>query len=118
MSLDQHHKLKQGTNAFALKIIRMGQALPRSREADVIGRQVLRSATSIAANYRSAGRGRSKAKFTAKLGIAIEEEDETVLWLELLADRGIVKSSSLRGLLNEANQVLALFAASWRTLKR
>jgi len=118
MSLDQHHQLKQRTKAFALKIIRMSQALPRSREADVIGRQVLRSATSIAANYRSAGRGRSKAKFTAKLGIVIEEADETVLWLELLAESGIVKSSRLRGLLDEANQLLALFAASWRTLKR
>jgi four helix bundle protein len=86
MSLEQHQQLKQRTKAFALRIIRMTQALPRSREADVIGRQVLRSATSIAANYRAAGRGRSKAEFAAKLGIVIEEADETVLWLELLAE--------------------------------
>ncbi len=117
MSLDRHHELKQRTKSFALRIIRMTQALPRSREADVIARQVLRSATSIAANYRAAGRGRSKAEFTAKLGIVIEETDETVLWLELLAESGIVKPARLRDLLDEANQLLALFAASWRTLK-
>jgi len=95
----------------------MTQALPRSREADVIARQVLRSATSIAANYRAAGRGRSKAEFTVKLGVVIEETDETVLWLELLIESGIVKPARLRDLLDEANQLLALFAASWRTLK-
>jgi four helix bundle protein len=118
MSLDRHHQLKERTKAFALRVIRMTQALPRTREADVIARQVLRSATSVAANYRAAGRGRSKAEFTAKLGTVIEEADETVLWLELLGESGIIKLSRLQGLLNEANQLLALFAASWRTLKR
>lgn len=117
MGLEQHQELKQRTKAFALRIIRMTQALPRNRAADVIARQVLRSATSIAANYRAAGRGRSKAEFTAKLGVVIEEADETVLWLELLAEAGIVKPARLRDLLDEANQLLALFAASWRTLK-
>lgn len=118
MSLDQHRQLKQRTKTFALRVIRMTQALPRSREADVISRQVLRSATSIAANYRAAGRGRSRAEFTAKLGIVIEEAEETVLWLELLGESGIIKPSRLRDLLDEANQLLALFAASWRTLKQ
>ena len=118
MTLDQHQQLKQRTKTFALRVIRKTQALPRSREADVIGRQVLRSATGIAANYRAAGRGRSRAEFTAKLGVVIEEADETVLWLELLSDAGIMKPSRLRELLDEANQLLALFAASWRTLKR
>ena len=118
MSLDQHQKLKQRTKAFALRVIRLTQALPRSREADVLGRQILRSATSVAANYRAAGRGRSKAEFAAKLGIVIEEADETVLWLELLCESGIIKPSRLQNLLDEANQLLALFAASWRTLKQ
>jgi|ERR1051326_6386189 four helix bundle protein len=117
MGLEQHQQLKQRTKAFALRIIRMTQALPRSREADVIARQILRSATSIAANYRAAGRGRSKAEFIAKLGIVIEETDETVLWLELLVESGIRKAAKLRALLDEANQLLALFAASWHTLK-
>lgn len=117
MGLEQHQQLKQRTKVFALRIIRMTQALPRNREADVIGRQILRSATSIAANYRAAGRGLSRAEFKAKLGIVIEEADETVLWLELLAESGIVKAARLRDLLDEANQLLALFAASWQTLK-
>jgi four helix bundle protein len=64
-----------------------------------------------------AGRGRSKAEFTAKLGIVIEEADETVLWLELLGESGIIKPSRLRDLLGEANQLLAIFAAAWRTLR-
>ena len=76
------------------------------------------SATSVAANYRAAGKGRSKAEFTAKLGIVIEETDETVLWLELLGESGIIQPSRVTDLLDEANQLLALFAASWRTLKR
>jgi four helix bundle protein len=117
MGLKQHQELKQRTKAFALRVIRMTQALPRSREADVIARQVLRSATSIAANYRAARRGRSKAEFTAKPGIVIEETDETVLWLELLCESGLVKPARLEDLLSEANQLLAIFAASWRTLK-
>ena len=118
MGLEQHQQLKQRTKMFALRIIRMTQALPRSREADVIARQILRSATSVAANYRAAGRGRSKAEFIAKLGVVIEEADETVLWLELLVESGIMKATKLHALLNEANQLLALFAASWNTLKR
>jgi four helix bundle protein len=118
MGLEQHQQLKQRTKTFALRIIRMTQALPRTREADVIGRQVLQSATGIAANYRAAGRGRSKAEFTAKLGVVIEETDETVLWLEFLSESGIVKPARLQDLLDEANQLLALFAASWRTLKQ
>src|SRR5690348_14216309 len=118
MPLDQHQQLKQRTKSFALRIIRMTQALPRTREADVIGRQILRSATSVAANYRAAGRGRSKAEFTAKMGVVIEEADETVLWLELLAESGIVRPSRLQDLNDEANQLLAVFAASWRPLKQ
>ena len=118
MTLDQHQQLKERTKAFALRVIRMTQALPRTREADVIGRQILRSATSIAANYRAAGRGRSKAEFTAKLCVVIEETDETVLWLEFLSDSGIVKASRLRDLLAEANQLLAIFSASWRTIRK
>lgn len=108
MGLEQHQQLKLRTKAFALRIIRMTQALPRNRKADVLARQVLRSATSIAANYRAAGRGRSKAEFTAKLGIVIEEADETVLWLELLAESGTAKAARLSDLHDEGNQLLAI----------
>lgn len=83
----------------------------------MIGQQILRSATSIAANYRSAGRSRSKAEFVAKIGVVVEEADETVLWLELLADSGILSLAKLGNLLDEANQLVAIFAASRRTVR-
>ncbi len=95
----------------------MSQALPTTRAANVINSQILRSATSIAANYRAVGRARSKAEFVAKLGVVVEETDETVLWLELLAESGIVKSTKLRGLLDEANQLLSIFSASRKTAR-
>src|SRR6266481_9878283 len=90
MSLEKHLELKTRTKAFALRVIRMSQALPKTREANVITNQILRSATSMAANYRAAGRARSKAEFLSKLGIVIEETDETVFWIELLEESGIV----------------------------
>lgn|ERR1700682_1961421 len=117
MSIDKHHELRARTKAFALRVIRMSQALPRTREANVIGQQILRSATSVAANYRAAGRSRSKAEFVSKIGVVIEEADETVFWLEILADSGIVKPAKLASILDEANQLLAIFAASRRTAK-
>ncbi len=117
MSVDKHHELRTRTKAFALRVIRMSQALPKTREANVIGSQILRAATSTAANYRAAGRSRSKAEFIAKIGVVIEEADETVFWLELLVDSGIVPAAKLEPMLDEANQLLAIFAASRRTAK-
>jgi len=95
----------------------MTQAMPSNREANVISNQILRSATSMAANYRAVGRARSTAEFIAKLGVVIEESDETVFWLELLGESGIVKPEKLRDILAEANQLLAIFSASRRTAK-
>ena len=117
MSLDKHQELRKRTKDFALRIIRMSQVIPTNREANVISRQILRSATSMAANYRAVGLARSKAEFIAKLGIVIEEADETVFWLELLSDSGIVKEKKLRELLAEANQLLLIFSASRGTAK-
>ena len=117
MSVDKHHELRARAKAFALRIIRMSQALPRTREANVMCQQILRSATSMAANYRAAGRSRSKAEFVAKLGVVIEEADETVFWLEMLADSGLVRPRKLEKLQAEANALLAIFAASRRTAK-
>ncbi|HEV3038667.1 MAG TPA: four helix bundle protein [Candidatus Angelobacter sp.] len=117
MGLEKHQELKERTKRFALRIIRMSQALPRNREANAISNQILRSATSVAANYRAAGRARSRAEFVAKLGVVIEEADETVFWLELLAEANIVKPERLRDLLDEGNELLAIFAASRRTAK-
>jgi four helix bundle protein len=117
MSIDKHLELRTRTKAFALRVIKMSQALPRVRAANVIAQQVLRSATSMAANYRAVGRARSKAEFVAKLGIVVEESDETVFWLELLVDSGIVPETKLRELMNEANQLLSIFSSSRRTAK-
>jgi four helix bundle protein len=117
METDKHQELRTRTKQFAPRVIRMSQALPRSREANVLGQQILRSATSVAANYRAAGRSRFRAEFVAKIGVVVEEADETVLWLELLSDSGIVSHGKLAKLLDEANQLVAIFAASRRTVK-
>jgi four helix bundle protein len=117
ISVEKHHQLRDRTKAFALRVIRMSDSLPRTRSGNVIGNQILRSATGMAANYRAAGRSRSKAEFIAKIGVVIEEADETVFWLEMLQDSGIVKPTKLDSMLDEANQLLAVFTASRRTAK-
>jgi four helix bundle protein len=118
MGIEKHQELGARTKNFALRIIRMSDALPRTRAGNVIDHQILRSATSVAANYRAAGRARSKAEFIAKIGIVIEEADETVLWLELLVEGNILPTTKLEGLLTEARQLLAIFSASGRTAKK
>ena len=117
MNSEKHQELRTRTKTFALRVIRMSQALPRNREANVILNQVLRSATGIAANYRAAGRSRSKAEFIAKIGVVVEEADETVFWLEMLADSGIVRSEKLANLLTEATELVAIFIASRKTAR-
>lgn len=79
--------------------------------------QLLRSATGIAANYRAAGRSRSKAEFVAKIGVVVEEADETVFWLEMLAESGIVRPEKLANLLAEATELVAIFTASRKTAR-
>jgi four helix bundle protein len=91
--------------------------LPAEWEAREIGRQVLRSGTSIAANYRAACRGRSRREFAAKLGIVVEEADETVMWLELLERTALVDPQVVQPLCREARELLAIFSKSYRTAK-
>jgi len=110
-------ELKEPTKQFALRIVKLFRLLPRTAEARVIGGQLLRSGTAVAANYRAACRARSKAEFVAKLGVVVEEADETVFWLELLVHGGVVAKQRLEGLQTEANELLAIFAASQRTAK-
>jgi four helix bundle protein len=105
------------TKAFALAVIRLVESLQRNRTCEVIGRQLLRSATSIGANYRSALRARSPADFLSKMGIVEEEADETLYWLELLEESGQAGSSQCRPLLDEGSQILSIIVASIRTLK-
>ena len=109
---------KQRTKAFALRIIRLVRSVPKTEEGRVIGQQLLRSGTSIAANYRAACRARSRAEFLSKISTVVEEADETVFWLELLADAGIVASSRLRDLKSEAEELVAIFNASRVTARR
>ena len=97
------------TKEFALKVIRMYSALPKSAEAQVLGRQVLRSGTSIGANYREANRSRSKPEFIDKIGDCLKELDETAYWLELLAELSMVPSAKLADLRDECDQLLAIF---------
>jgi four helix bundle protein len=111
-------ELKERTKDFAIRIVKLFRALPKTDEARVIGKQVLRSGTSVAANYRAACRARSRAEFIAKIGVVVEEADETVFWLELLVETDIVPPSRMNCLLDEANELLAIFAASQHTAKR
>jgi four helix bundle protein len=110
-------QLKKRTKAFAIRIIQLYRALLKTGEARVIGNQLLKSGTSVAANYRAVCRARSKAEFTAKIGVVVEEADETVFWLEMIVDSGIMPLSRLQELTKEGNELLAIFAASKRTAR-
>jgi len=97
--------------------MRLVDALPQTRAGDVIGRQLLKSATSVGANYRSAQRGRSRAEFCAKLGIVEEESDESSYWLELITESGMMAAELLTDLMREANEITAMVVASIRTAR-
>lgn len=101
--------LRERTTAFALRIVKMFTALPKSAEAQVLGKQVLRSGTSVGANYREAFRARSKPEFISKLGDCLKELDESAYWLELLVESGIVPAPRLASLQDECNQLTAIF---------
>jgi len=111
-------QLTKRTKVFALRIIDLVQTLPKTRTAQVIGTQLLRSGTSIGANYRASCRARSRADFIAKMGIVEEEADESVYWLELLMDSGLLQESDAKPLVNEANELVAMTVASIKTAKR
>ncbi len=104
-------EMRKRTKAFALSVIRFTDALPRRRTADVIGKQLLRSGTSVGANYRAACRARSRADFIAKMGIVLEEADESLYWMQL------GESETLKALAREANELVSIIAASVMTAK-
>jgi len=110
--------LKGRTKEFALRIIRVIRSLPAGPEGRIIGYQLLRSGTSVAANYRAVCRARSRAEFLAKLAIVIEEADESAFWLELLVEAGLISEAKLKDLKSEANQLVAIFNASRTTAKK
>lgn len=111
-------ELQKRTTNYASRILKLFRSLPNCPEAHIIGQQLLRSATSVAANYRAACRARSRLEFLAKLGIVEEEADESVFWLEFLTDASLVRRERLKDLVSEARQLTAIFVASRRTVKR
>jgi four helix bundle protein len=110
-------EFKDRTKRVGLRVVRLVESLPPNRTADGLGRQLLRSGTSIGANDRAACRGRSRKDVIAKLGIVEEEADETVYWLEMLVDAGIVPGPRLGDLVAEVNEIVAMTVASIKTLR-
>ena len=106
-----HMDLKDRTKQFALTVITLYKTLPKTVEAQVIGKQLLRAGTSVGANTRAAFRGRSKREYVAKLGIVIEEADESGFWLELLSDSGILALPVTAPLQKEANELVSIFTS-------
>ena len=104
--------LKARTKAFALRIFKLVDALPKTTQGRVVASQIVRSGTSVAANYRAACRARSRAEFIAKIGLVEEEADETLFWLEFIMDAGLVSTARIRPLTLEADEVVAIMAAS------
>ncbi|MDI9860471.1 four helix bundle protein [Flectobacillus roseus] len=110
--------IKQRTKTFAIRVIRLVDSLPQTVSAQVIAKQIVRSSTAVAANYRASCRARSQAEFIAKLGIVEEEADESLFWLELLVESGIVKRDKLELLMTEANELTSIIVSSIKTAKR
>ncbi len=114
----QNKDLLERTKAFALRIIRLYSALPEKAEARVIGKQVLRSGTSVGAHLREGKRNRSDAELIGKTEVALQELEETIYWLELLSESGIVKAERLADLIKEADELNAILGTSVKTVKR
>lgn len=111
-------EMRERTKSFALRVIRLFRSLPYRTDTQVLGKQLLRCGTAVAANYRAVCRARSKAEFIARIGIVAEEADEAVLWLELLTESGIISQEKTKELLKEAKELAAIFTASQQTAKR
>jgi four helix bundle protein len=109
--------LQQRTKKFALNAIKFFQMLPKSDEARILGKQLLRSSTSVASNYRAACRGRSKQEFYAKICIVVEESDESLFWLELFQESGIQNKETTTVLMKEAQELLFIFSSSRKSTR-
>lgn len=114
---DFSDEFKKRTKLFAISIIKLSKSFPKNDEAFIIKKQLLRSAFSVAANYRAVCRARSDAEFFSKLSIVVEESDEVVFWLELLIEGEIVQENDVSKNLKEANEILAIVAKSRKTMK-
>ena len=111
-------EMKRRTKLFALGIIQLVESLPKERTAEVLGRQLLRSGTSVGSNYRSACRAKSIADFISKMGIVEEEADESLYWMELLIEAGIEVSMKMEALMKEAEELLSITVASIKTARK
>ena len=111
-------EMKQRTKLFALGIIKLVESLPKERTAEVLGRQLLRSGTSVGSNYRSACRAKSIADFISKMGIVEEEADESLYWMELLIEAGIEVNMKMETLMKEAGELLSISVASIKTARK
>jgi len=111
-------ELKERTKRFALRVMRLVDALPKSAKGRALASQLVRSGTSVAANYRASCRARSRAEFISKIGVVEEEADETALWLELIIDDKILPQKKITPLLNEANELVAIMAVSYISASR
>jgi four helix bundle protein len=114
----KHDNLKDRTKDFALRIIQLVEALPKGRTADVIGKQLLRSGTSVGANYRAACRAKSTADFIAKMGTVEEEADESIFWMELLIESKLIEKDLLLDLMKESDEILSIIVSSIKTARR
>ncbi len=110
-------ELKDRTKKFALRVLRVAEQLTKDFKTEVLGRQLVRSGTSVGANYRSACRGRSKADFISKMGIVLEEADEVMYWLELLMESGSIQQSLCAEIYEEANQLVAIAVSSVKSAR-
>jgi len=110
-------ELKRRTFQFAIRCVRLVEALPQTTTAQILGKQLLRCATSVGANYRAAARGRSRLDFISKMGIVEEECDETLYWIEVLNELGIVSVERTQSLYNEGAEILSIIVASIKTAK-
>ena len=117
-TLHRAKQLQDRTKSFAIRAIKAFAQFPKIEPIRIIGRQFLRSATSLAANYRAACRARSGADFISKISVVAEETDETLFWLELLADSQLINSRRLKPLMTESEELLKIFSASLATAKR
>jgi four helix bundle protein len=110
--------LRERTKQFALRILTLASMMPRTREADIIAKQVVKSGTSVGSNYREAGRARSKAEFTSKIGVVEQEADETLYWLEIIRECDWIKHELVDSLIIEADELVAIFTTIGKKSKK
>ena len=109
-------KFRDRTKKFVVDNIRLYQSLPKTEEAKIVGRQLLRSSSSVGSNYRAACRARSQAEFHSKISIVVEEADESVFWMEVMIEADIISSEKIKKLMGEGNEILKVAASARKTI--